>query len=547
MRLKRRSFLVGVASLAATRALAAGEGSSFLLETGAVAASATLLPLTARLVFGENSYGALTGNENYALFAWLKAGCRGATSIGMGQWLGGDKVSDLHGRAAPLMAARAGCVVVMNPQNDLSDAAVTNNTAGGVTMIGRLNNVISDLSSVGVSKILVGNQPNTDGYISKSVAGAYYNANIPVAANVVTFDQRSAFDPQDATQNQGDHTHPNTRKGAKLLGDALGTLIAAQYVSAGIFDATSDLPGNLVTWNPATAWTVTNGSGLTVTQTQDTLLADGTTACRKFACTGTCTGDETLSTTVPDIKLRLTMTFKATRNTYAMAMASLFHLEITDSAGNAPQGLATLQVSNGTANGQSFSKVFTPADLTYWTEKFIGPFGVMPSLFNGQTNTVTFDIFLRGRNGVAADFVLRIAKVNHIPTEDTAYGPPVSMGAIFTTGRPVLKGLPTTTPNSGSIAVGATIAANQTFGIVGGGLTLTYDAIRDGTADTLTNVYTGGTDVGDIIPITSGSAAVPYTAVAGDSGHTVRMRINASNSFGGGSSTTAMAGAVTVT
>jgi hypothetical protein len=97
--------------------------------------------------------------------------------------------------------------------------------------------------------------------------------------------------------------------------------------------------------------------------------------------------------------------------------------------------------------------------------------------------------------------------------------------------------VPTTTPTTGPLAVAGTLGVGTAIArFVGGGLTRTYDAIQDGT-----------TDVGDATPATAAGAAVPYTVQAGDSGHTLAIRNNASNSFGGASSDSVLTTALAVT
>lgn len=497
--------------------------------------SPDLLPLTSRIAFGGNSYEAQTGNIDIVQYAWLAAGCRGWPSLGMRQARGGDRLTHLHDRAAPLTAVRAGVYVVMTPENDFSDAAVTNNSAGGDAVVGRLNTVITDIRNAGGGQIIIQNSPDTNGYESKPLAGARYNATLPTGSDLTTFDIRATFDPNNGAQS-GDGVHPNKRASAKAIGDALGPVIASKFVSAGIFDAGDDLAGNLVTWNPATAWTVTtNSSGLSVSQSQN-----GTA--RRFEITGTCASDEAGAGTTADVRLRLSMTYKTPRSTWATALGSLFRLKVTNAADGAPTALATLNASNGTGN--AFNKQYTASHGAYWTERFEGPFGIIPTLLQGTSNAsaVTFDIIVRGVNGQAVDVVIEVSAVNHLSTEDTAYGPATNASAAFTIGdgtnRPVLFSIPTTNPAAGgSIALGATLSPLNCGTIIGGGLTNTIDAIRNGSQD-----------VGDATPVTQSSAAVPYTVaspcVAAD---TIQLRRNASNSFGGGSSASVMSGTLTVT
>jgi hypothetical protein len=151
--------------------------------------------------------------------------------------------------------------------------------------------------------------------------------------------------------------------------------------------------------------------------------------------------------------------------------------------------------------------------------------------------TCNIDFAIRALQVAGVDIELRIAWVNCLYTDDVAYGPVANASAIFTVGRPALFAVPTTTPTTGPLAVAGTLGVGTAIArFVGGGLTRTYDAIQDGT-----------TDVGDATPATAAGAAVPYTVQAGDSGHTLAIRNNASNSFGGASSDSVLTTALAVT
>lgn len=496
------------------------------LNNGGGGGGSDLLALSSRIAFGENSYGAQTGNIDVLQWAWLKARCKGVPSLGMRQARGGDRLTHLHDRQAPLVATRAGLYVVMDDTNDLSDSAIANTTEGGQALIARLESVIEDIRAVGPSQILVRNSAATNGYNSKAIAGAFYNANIPVAPDITIVDTASVFNPQDSGQSS-DGVHPNKRVSAKALGDLLGTTILSKFVEDDIFDAGGDLAGNLVTWNPATAWTVTtNSSGLSVLQSQN-----GTR--RRFEITGTCASDEAGAGTTADVRMRISMPYKAARNTWGMSLASLFWLKISSSSDGAPVNLATFSALNGT--GTAFNKQFTVAHGGYWTEKFEGPFGIMPGLLQGTSNAsaVTFDLILRGVNGQVVDVVVEIDNVNHLATDDVAYGPATNASAAFTIGdgtnRPVLFSIPTSSPSGGSQALGTNVNISNSGTIIGGGLTDQIDAIRNGSQD-----------VGDAVPVRSGAAAVPYTMASPlASGDTLVLRRTATNSMGSASVDTA--------
>lgn len=494
-----------------------------------------LLPLTARLAFGDNSYGAQTGSIDYLQYTWNRMGCRGVPTLGMRQPRGGDRLTHLHDRFAPLAAVR-GVVGTMNVENDLADALVTNDAAGGDVLLARADQLVTDARAVG-SPIVLYKQPNTNTAIgSKAAAVTRFNSQIDsrAASDVWIFDQSAFFNPQDANDS-GDGIHPTKAASAVRLGNGLGDLLASKFVSAGIFDAGGQLAGNFHTgWNMGVAGSVSNGSGCTVTESADFLRSQPSVPCRKLSISGTCTADPTSGASTGDIRLRFASPHAGGTNTIGKSVTAYCLIEITDSAGNDQQKLASLLFQ--AAQSSAFSKTFVPANGPWHDgKKYVGVFGIMPSLITAQSLTCNIDFIFRPLQEAGVDIEVRIAYLNCLYTDDVAYGPATNASAIFTSGRPALFALPTTTPSSGPLSVGGTLAVNGLARFIGGGLTRTYDAIRNGSLD-----------VGDMAPATAAGAAVPYTIVAGDSGQTLACRNNASNSFGGGSSDNVSSTAIAV-
>ncbi|WP_374942119.1 hypothetical protein [Sphingomonas sp.] len=492
-----------------------------------------LLALSERLAFGGNSYGAQTSNIDLALWAWIGAGCRGVPSIGMKQSRGGDRLSHLLDRIEPLKSVRAGLYVVMNPINDTNDIG-GNTAADSDAILARFDAVAGALRSARPDARIIAETVGTGvtTYQSKPVSMARYEAGIDSRAGALLtkFSPNGVVDFLDAAQSS-DQLHPNKRLSARAYGLALGAKIAGFFDTADVFAGGLSLANNLVAFNAATAWTATaNSSALTAVQSQDVLRSRPGVACRRFVVTGTTTQDPASGGTAADLRLRVTLNLPAGLSTDGLSVGHVMLLEVQSSAGGDPVGLATLQL-NGNV-GIAFNKQYAAGDGSFWTERFQGPMGILAgadgnAALAGQTTQWNFDITLRAVPSIATDIEIRVAALNVLNTEANAYGPVKTMSKVFTvndgTARGILRPVPTTTPSGGAVAVGATIAKSKDGFFVGGGITRQFDALRD-----------GATDVGDLVPVRNGAAAVPYTAVAGDSGHTIVMRQSASNTFDGG-------------
>ena len=248
--------------------------------------------------------------------------------------------------------------------------------------------------------------------------------------------------------------------------------------------------------------------------------------CRRLNVSGTVTADPTSGGATGDIQLRFATPHLAGTNTIGKSVAFLCYIEITDSAGNDPVGLATFQVQCGQTT--CFGKQMT-AGHGPWNGgvKYQGPLRpVRLKMITVQSLSMNTDFIIRGLQQ-AVDIELRTAYLNVFYIDEAQYhsGLPANASAIFTASRRVLFSLPTTTPSSGPLAVGRTLGVGTALArILGGGLTRTYDAIRGGT-----------TDVGDMTPATAAGAAVPYTVQAGDSGSTLLMRTTGTNDGGSAS------------
>ena len=510
------------------------------LALGAAAAASaagggapSLLALDRRVAIGGNSWEAI-GNTDYVTLAWAYAGCRGVPSIGMRQARGGDRLSHLVDRVAPLASVRPGLAILMNPINDFADSAVTDNNAGGDVALARLDSVVSSIrAQTSDCIILAGDAVNAAGILAKPTARARYKAGIASRAGADS--KFVGFDPNatgvvagvdlTSSADSADATHIYKTASTVRTAKNMGAVWASKFVADDIFAAGLSLTNNIVAFNPASSWTVTtNSSGLTAAQSADTLRQRSSVACRKFSITGTSTLDPTISGTTPDLQLRITLPISAGFSTDGKTFAAIMLLEITSASGGAPVGLATIQINDGF--NQAFNKQLVAAEGGYlWDEGWAGPIGIVPSAqATGQTANITFDLRLRAKQNVATDIEIRIAAINIINTEATAYGPPACMSKAFTIGdgtnRTVLRAIPTTSPTS-TVATGGTIAKNTSGFFVGGGLANQFDAMRAGV-----------TDVGDLSPALAGQAAVPYTTVGGDTGQGIAMRHTATNAFG---------------
>lgn len=356
-------------------------------------------------------------------------GCRGVPTLGMRQPRGGDRLTHLHDRFAPLAAVR-GVVGTMNVENDLADALVTNDAAGGDVLLARADQLVTDARAVG-SPIVLYKQPNTNTAIgSKAAAVTRFNSQIDsrAASDVWIFDQSAFFNPQDANDS-GDGIHPTKAASAVRLGNGLGDLLASKFVSAGIFDAGGQLAGNFHTgWNMGVAGSVSNGSGCTVTESADFLRSQPSVPCRKLSISGTCTADPTSGASTGDIRLRFASPHAGGTNTIGKSVTAYCLIEITDSAGNDQQKLASLLFQ--AAQSSAFSKTFVPANGPWHDgKKYVGVFGIMPSLITAQSLTCNIDFIFRPLQEAGVDIEVRIAYLNCLYTDDVAYGPATNASA----------------------------------------------------------------------------------------------------------------------
>ena len=500
-----------------------------------------LLALDRRIVFGDNSYGAQTGNIDHIALAWANAGCRGVPSMGFRQAMGGDRLTHLLDRIAPVKAVRAGLHVWMGPENDLSDGAITGNQAGGDAILARLDANLDAVEAVvsDTHHIFSAQGNATTALGSKAGAATAYNTGLP--ARVTSRGSRaSIFNINDTTKpgggvdlqdtlNSTDNIHPNKTRATKRLAKSLGAEIASHFVTDDVFANGLTLPNAIITQDASKAWTfVTNSSGITLTQSQGFLRDRPSVPCRVFDFTGTPTQAETTTSGVlPDVVLSYSGTLPVGFTTTGKAFAAIFLLEITNAAGTGPPvGLATMQFTCASTS-QTFNKVHTAAHGEYlWDEGWSGPMGVLPgSLLTGQATPPKFEVTLRGKQGVVPDFQIRIAAINTLDTEAVAYGPIATMSRVYTAGHNPLAKLAEL--DKTTVAVGGTLSLKTLATWIGGGVTHSYDAMRGGT-----------TDVGDItLAMSNGgtgtTSGVPYTTVPGDVGPGIAGRHNASNTFGG--------------
>ncbi len=501
-----------------------------------VTVASARLALTERIVFADNSYGAQTNAIDYVPYAWAAAGGRGRPTLGLRQARGGDRLTHLIDRWSAIDAIRPGLVVVMNIENDLADAAVTADAAGGAVLLARVDQVIALARASGVKRILIPKQVATNSAIgSKAAAATAYNAGLDsrAATDVVIMDLSAAFNPQDATQSS-DATHPNTAKSAKSFGEAIGAYIKAQFVTDEIFGADGQVAGNLnANWALPSAGTITNStSGATVTQSSGYLRDRPAVPCRILNISGTVTADPT---STGNIQWRFaTSGLPAGLATIGHGVGAYALVEIGSSTGGDPVGLASLQGNAGVS--QAWGTTYSAAQGSWNNGKrFAGVLAIPSKMLSVQSLIANVDLICRGLQG-AVDIEIRVAWINLVDTEATSYGPVVNASQVFTVGRPLLAALPTTTPTSGTLAVGGTLALGSSFAtFFGGGITRTYDVMRDAT-----------TDVGDVTQATASASATGYTVVAADSGHTLAIRHNGANDNGGGSSASVQTAALAV-
>jgi hypothetical protein len=434
-------------------------------------------------------------------------------------------LTHLLDRIAPVASCAAnGAALVMNVENDLSDSAVTANEAGGDLLLARLDAVVAGVRAAG-GRLAVARQAGTNSAIgAKAPAVARYHAGLAAraAADLILLDEAGAFDPQDPAQSS-DGVHPNRSRSARSLGLARGAALASFYAGAGVFDAGGQLPGNFhAGWNMGTLGTLTNNSGASAVRAAGFLRSRPEVPCQVLSLSGTVTADPAASGSTGDVQLRFATPHPAGTSTFGKSPICIAWIEITDSGGGDPIGLATLALQCGQSTG--FGKTYVPAHGPWGGGmRYAGPIGIARAKQIGvQSVPMSTDIIVRGLAQPGVDVEVRIAWLNVLYTDEMAYGPAVNASAAFTTGRPVLFQLPSTTPAGGSLAVGGTLGIGSTPAtVLGGGLTRTYDVIR------------GVEDVGDMAPPTASAAATPYLVQPGDAGGTLAMRVTAVNGRGG--------------
>jgi hypothetical protein len=480
--------------------------------------------MSAPFTLADNSYGAQTGSADVSQWTWMGMGCRGLPTLGLVQARGGDRLTHLLDRIAPVATcATNGAALVMNVENDLSDAAVTANAAGGDVLLARLDAVVAGVRAAG-GKLAVACQAGTSAATGvKGAAVARYHAGLATraAADLLLVDEAGAFDPQDPAQSS-DGGHPNRARSARALGLARGAVLGSLYAGAGVFDAGGQLPGNFnANWNMGTLGLLTNNSGATATRAAGFLRSQPAVPCQVLSLAGTVTADPTAGGSTGDVQLRFSTPHPAGTNTFGKSPICIAWIEITDSAGGDPVGLATLALQCGLSSG--FGKAYVPAHGPWGGGiRYAGPIGIArPKQIGVQSIPMTTDIVIRGL-AQAVDVEVRIAWLNVLYTDEQAYGPAVNGSVAFTSGRPTLFSIPTTAPGSGPLAVGGTLGIGSTPAtILGGGLTRTYDVVR------------GTEDVGDMAPPTASAAATAYVVQASDAGGTLAMRVTAGNGRGG--------------
>lgn len=494
--------------------------------------------MSAPFTLADNSYGAQGGAIDVSQWTWMGMGCRGLPTLGMVQARGGDRLTHLHDRIAPIATCAAGgAALVMNVENDLSDAAVTANEAGGDVLLARLDAVVAGVRAAGGCVAVARQAATAAATGAKAPAVARYHAGLAAraGADLILLDDAAAFDPRDPAQST-DGVHPNKARAARALGLARGAALASFYGggSGGVFDGGGQLPGNFnAGWNMGTLGTLTNNSGAAATRAAGFLRSRPDVPCQLLSLSGTVTADPAAAGSAGDVQLRFATPHPAGTNTVGKSPICIAWIEVTDAAGGDPVGLATLTLQCGQSTG--FGKAHVAAHGPWGGgTRYAGPIGIArPRQIGVQSVPMTTDIVIRGL-AQAVDVELRIAWLNVLYTDETAYGPAVNASAAFTAGRPVLFSLPTTAPASGPLAVGGTLGVGSTLAtVLGGGLTRTYDAVRNGSAD-----------VGDMAPATAGAAASPYLVQAEDGGQTLAMRVTAVNGRG---SASVSSGVLTIT
>lgn len=500
--------------------------------------TAARLPLSAPFTLADNSYGAQTGNIDVSQWTYLGMGCRGLPTIGLVQARGGDRLSHLIDRLAPVKAcATNGAALVMNVENDLADSAVINGDAGGDMLLARIDQVIAGVRASG-GRLVVTRQPATGGAASKAAAVARYHAGLAarMAADVIVADDRAVYDPQDLAQSS-DGVHPNRSGAARALGMARGAALASLYTEAGIFDGGGQLPGNFNgNWNMGTLGVLTNNSGAVATRAAGFLRSRPDVPCQLLSLTGTVTADPGAGGSTGDVQLRFATPHPPGTDTVGKSPTCIAWIEITDASGGDPVGLATVAIQCGQSTG--FGKTYTAAQGPWGGgRRYAGPIGIArPRQIPVQSIPMNTDLIIRGLQGPGVDIEVRLAWLNLLYTDEVAYGPATNASAAFTAGRPVLFSLPTTSPASGTLAVGGALGVGSTLAtMVGGGLTRSYDAVRD------------GVDVGDAVPATAAAPARPYVAQASDGGGALAIRTNAANAWNGGTAMAVTSAALPVT
>ncbi|HEX8382197.1 MAG TPA: hypothetical protein VF592_02370 [Sphingomonas sp.] len=497
-----------------------------------------LLPLSAPFTLADNSYGAQVGAIDVSQWTWMGMGCRGSPTLGLVQARGGDRLSHLIDRIAPVKSCSTnGVALIMNVENDLSDAAISPDAAGGDVLLARLDAVIGEVRVSG-GKVAIAKQAGTNSAIgTKAPAVARYNEGLAmrVAPDLVLLDDGAAFDPQDATQSS-DGVHPNRAGSARALGSARGSALAALFDRAGIFDGGGQLPGNFNTnWNMGTLGVLTNNSGATASRTAGFLRSRPEVPCQILSLSGSVTADPAGAAATGDVQLRFATPHPAGTATTGKSPICFAFVEISDAAGGDPVGLASLGLHCGQSTG--FGKTYNPAHGPWGGgSAYVGPIGTArPRQIAVQSLALNTDLVIRGMQRSGVDVEVRIAWLNVVYTDEAAYGPAANASAVFTTGRPVLFALPTTTPAAGPLAVGATLGIGSVPAtIVGGGLTRRFHVIRGGT-----------TEVGAIAPATAAAGSTAYMIQAADSGSALAVRSTAGNDRGG--EVRVSSGALTVT
>ncbi len=478
-------------------------------------ASGSLLPLHSRIVYLGNSKDAMGYMASQRYWSTVFNAGRLYLSPHGNQARGGDTIGNFLSRWSAAAAVAPHIVVIGDATNDLAKGRTT------AQVLADIDTLINNSRAIGarVALQLTPATSKTSGTAEtrrQEINTALANR---VATDVVLIDTPAIFDGHNSALTY-DGVHPNFA-GAFILGETIGNTLKAWTTSANVLPASGDLAAESgfganinpfydmagtsglfqtnITGQVANGWTADNDTGASGSAKKGVLNG---LPCQIIDLTGTST------TSTADCRLFRSVPATLTAGDFYETLAEI-EISATDDVSN-PVGLGGFGIAGW---GNIFSPTIQAAQTQGVGKKFSGLMRTT-GVVTGQGSSSTLSIAFRVNVG-AVDVRMKVGRVFIRKTEQVAYAVPYNQNIPGDGNSPLYKG-PIV---GGTISVGQT-ASCSSGDFSGGGLTYTYQWLRDGTA-------------------IAGATNRTYSIQGSDSTHLLSCKVTATNSKGSASATSA--------